>query len=378
MTTLLRWLGVVVLLARDSAQAQPQNAMAELVRAYPDVVISARAAMAAHSSGVLFALDSSGRLYAVRDDGSWRKTAIFEAGPNGLSGAETMGFVGDTLWIWLPSTRRMMLLDSGMRSLRVDTVPAWPAILPGADYRPKARLASGETIVEESGGLIALSEQMTRGRLVLRLDRAGTVADTLWRLATANVALLFETSDGGALAVRQPWAAPDFFAVSATGDRLVVVQQPQAPDSSGGSINITIRRLEMGRTKSYVVRYSPQPFREEIAEDLISRLNSEGTLQRFADQAAVRHHVRQALYRPRFLPAVAKVLVGADSSLWLRRYGTATVSSWMILADDGLPRGEVAFPADVDVRAVTSRRAWALVGVGDGVKLALYDATVRP
>ena len=360
--------------ARSALNAQVDTIAAISAWAVGDVRLSARVLTALHRSGKLVVFDPPrGAFYTFTEDSRWTPSARQFAGPPLAEGWEGMGFSYDTLWLWDASTRHMVLLDLALQVIRVDTTRLWPRTIAGSEFRPRARSPRGGIVAEETGTLNALAELMARGRSVLLLDRQGLVTDTIWRLDHSHVALIFATSDGGAFAVRQPWASPDLFNVSPSGDLLVKVSQPSVVDANDASIRVTLRHSDGRPLEAFTMKYTPQPFREQITEALLDELAASRALERFADPGAVRREIQGAMYRPRFLPAATKLLVASRGDVWLREFTGADTQTWTVLDRGGQMRARVVFPADVDVRAVTGKTAWVLTRMGDHLQLALYN-----
>jgi hypothetical protein len=70
-----------------------------------------------------------------------------------------------------------------------------------------------------------------------------------------------------------------------------------------------------------------------------ARTSIQSMINRWPSEAAVRNAFEQAVFRPRHMPAVANVLVGNDSTIWLQRATSKPTAEWEVRGIDGKVRG---------------------------------------
>ena len=76
--------------------------------------------------------------------------------------------------------------------------------------------------------------------------------------------------------------------------------------------------------------------------------------------------IREAMYRPAYLPAVVGAMQAADGTIWLRRFdpvesqdGESMTESWVLDAE-GVPVARALFPAGVRVAVIDGDTVWGI------------------
>ena len=76
--------------------------------------------------------------------------------------------------------------------------------------------------------------------------------------------------------------------------------------------------------------------------------------------------VREALYRPQYLPAVNAIMEAGDGTIWLRHFDPTTseggeeVYEWWVLDAEGHPLARAVTPARVRLRTILSDVVWGV------------------
>ncbi|MCY3942622.1 MAG: hypothetical protein OXG18_02505, partial [Gemmatimonadetes bacterium] len=82
--------------------------------------------------------------------------------------------------------------------------------------------------------------------------------------------------------------------------------------------------------------------------------------------SATEADVRDAMYRPSYLPAVRGIWQAGDGTIWLRRYdpvetedGESMTESW-ILDAEGAPLARALTPAGVGISVISGDTVWGI------------------
>ncbi len=315
----------------------------------------------------IFLLENQTRLVRIFDRrGHFIGTAGGPGGgPGEFGNPMAIGFVGDTLWVADVQTYRFSLFDEDGRLLG-DFRPTILARQPGgpAPPRPTSLLLDGTLIGQPS----AMTDELLDGEVekvpILRLDRTGSVLDTLaWR-SIENALLRVRSPDPdrfGASYSSQPFAPQMPVLVSGFDSTVAQVSL----DENGRAV-LTATSYDGSLRFRTDIGWGGMPLDAKRVDEEVERL-----LDVFArspsfpgvSRSTLRDWTMDALYVPEQLPPVGGMIRSVEGNFWLLKNDPAgeSPSTWRVLDPDGQWLRDVVIPAGINLRAVHSSDAW---GVG--------------
>lgn len=316
----------------------------------PEVGFSSVADIELGRDGLLYVLDSQERQVRVFDRTGHRVRAFGRrgSGPGEFQDPESLGVVGDTVWVTeMGGNHRVTLFSSDGKLL---------ATVPGLNKRFTGK--SGRVIVSvvpgwlEPGGLLPSRYWYTAvGRSAgdtiifpqVRFDVNGNVVDTIgWDTLGFGVRTGPRLTVDGVTLSRpgRPFLFDDEPIVA--GEKRVHVERPLANSQAPTSFTVTL--LSSTRDTMWSRRYTYRPV-DASSEQIDEAVAVSGESFRFrgADSLQVDRAVREVVDFPRFLPSVTRVRL-VDKEVWLRREDTKRDWRWTVLDQNGTPVGEITLP----------------------------------
>jgi hypothetical protein len=312
-------------------------------------------------------------------------------GPGEFSRPQSMGWVGDTLWVLDLANYRFSFYSPDGSFLRSVSPPvdlgsaelAREGIYPP---RPHRLLADG-TIWSRTP---AFSQQVMEGTLTrvlhARTDREGSLLDTLVvQPVSPRGSLGLPLPGGGGVFTRQPFGDEVLLEGLPDGSGLLMLERPAATDL--GAAEFTLTRVGLGGDTvfSRAYPYAPIPIPRERVDSVIEaqadQFNEWLGEQRNVAIGEWRRLVRDALYVPPHYPPVGIMVAGRDGSIWLSPEAPDPDAEqlgreWIVLDPEGEPLYRVRIPArsrvllaerdgfwgvvldDLDVEYITRFRVW--------------------
>lgn len=313
-------------------------------------------------------------------------------GPGEFDTPASMGFFGDSLWVWDRRLYRATWFDAdgnvlGTESPEVDLgdAGAEPNHQPA---RPRGPLRDGSWW----GAMPAFSHQVSAGTLTraptVRMTAEGEALDTIWvrsypdRGLHSTLAIEFE---GGGSYTSQPLVDAPLTFVDETAMQMTVVERWAAP-AGASEAEWTIRRIDAtGDTLwSRSVAYQPRPVPSSVADSLpaayverFSLLTERGTMT----PGRVREIIEENLYLPAHYPPVLDGTVGRDGTVWVsvremvhpgESGGEAEAGGevdadeaadrlWYVFDADGSDLAEIRLPSGVRPAVADRSQIWATV-----------------
>lgn len=282
-------------------------------------------------------------------------------GPGEFEQASSMGFFGDSLWVWDTEAYRVSYFDLdgeflGSVSPRVDigTMEEWPP-------RPDRPLRDGTFIGRSPMVGYAMADGTLKEAPIVRLDADGNRLARIWANPVERHNVFSITSGEMRRFSSQPFA-DDYF--PSVGDNGVLVVDRRAWTGEGeASVKVVQIGLDGDTVFSAAVPYDPVPLSAERFDSAVAaRVERWRSSPAFADEGKI----RDEMYRPAYLPAVSGVMRAADGAIWLRRFDPVasedgeTMYEWWVLDAEGAPLARALIPADLRVAVIDGDTVWGI------------------
>lgn len=280
-------------------------------------------------------------------------------GPGEFRSVSGLGFRGDTLWVYDGSRHRLTFISPEQKVLRTMAPVATANPRPADAARiPEVRVGKVDAVYAD-GSVQAIVRAAKR-------EDARTFDPTIVRHARVTVDGIvnriiaaypegrssFYTLVGGGAGGEFPFSIASFYGVSPDGSRTAlvtpVVDGPNAP---------TVEVVMLGATGDtvYSRRYpfTGVPIPKAVADSTIAARSRVFSTE-------VRAEYRRQAYVPPVYPPIEGIVVGRDSTLWLRQRRTAQGSPYLVLGPRGDVVGSVVLPANVTIKAADRSSVWGL------------------
>lgn len=302
-------------------------------------------------------------------------------GPGEFQSPENMGWLGDTLWVTDAGLLRVTFFDttgSVLGSTRISTpaVPPLRASAPDyllADGSVAAKMAAPSYVIVRLGQITELP--------VLRMTRSAEVLDTLARLPVGERWVYLPWGKGN-LYIPHPFPRTPHWQASPSGEFMVFVDLPVAEGRSKQTLRIAWRGAD--GSPSHAIEY---PFdaiklrsstRDSVVESL-ARQWSSSAMHNPPPLATARDLIDERVRLPAFYPPVTDLVVGRDSTVWLRREETGRdVVTWDILNWPGRRIAVLEASRKFRIYQAERERVWGILPDDDGVpKVLAYRVLAR-
>jgi len=280
------------------------------------------------------------------------------------------GWAGDSLWVQDRAWDQIVVLAPNGKVARSMERPNW--IRPSWSDRRKYPLFSsmsweavypnGDMLVvpERPRAIFDTPEYDRKRRHLLRTNRDGKILRTVAKIPA--LAAPIELRDGRETKmVSVPYYPVPRYKVSADGERVVIVQQPSAPEDSS-RIRVTMLNA-MGDTvfaRQYRVDFTPIP---AVRADSLVSLNPayQKAFGRYSAQW-IRDTVRKLI--PGWEPRMLNMLVGIDYSTWIWLRSDKPEHTALVIGPTGDLVGEAKFPPSSKLAVYSVDHIWTMEPIG--------------
>jgi hypothetical protein len=295
---------------------------------------------------VCVATTQPSRILVFSPNGSYLRTMGGQGrGPGEFQFLGMIGTVGDSVYGVDAMTSQLSLFDGVGRFAR-----AWRVQPPGgaAFNMPAALFRDGTAILPTFTRRTATTGE----HAILRTKWDGSDPDTIvdiltktteWRLAE------YYTS--------QPFAQDPVYGISPDG-RLIAVIDVASDDVGGDSVRMTLRGSDTRIVYRRMIAFSHEPVTSRTVDSTVA---SRARQLHLAEQ-----DVRNGLHVPRYRSPVAEVLVGSDSTVWLRASRRDAGFTWLIAKARGSAIARLLVPSGIRLLTI-DRGVWGVRTDEDGV-----------
>lgn len=287
--------------------------------------------------------DSKGRFVS-----KWGRNG---SGPGEMRHPNLLGWYRDTLWVFDESLARITLF-------RQSGIPVRSIRLP----------VSGRGYLLNSGSVVALPSLIYgAGRrkgpplLIRRYSQQGILLDTLLTIPPVYGILEYQRN-GSTIVGTQPFEDGPIVKADANGTGFVIVERTVESHH-----HFTVTRIRPSGDTLFTHSYSYQPvsLSSHQFSRVVDQLLHDGPPIPDPD---VRGRIEKALFRPAHLPSITEVVIGSDSTLWLRReIAEAPNVRWTVLRKDGVPQFDVNLPSSLYVQVASADAVWGIAIDDEGV-----------
>lgn len=307
-------------------------------------------------------------------------------GPGEFQNLIVMGWVADTLWALDIDGYRFSMFGPDGDFLYSFQVPFEVDTRPGASQPPRATgLLFDGTVL---GAPPAFSRDVANGTLthhtLMLLTRDGAVTDTLPPVAFGNSTWEITDPDnpqGGGSYRRQPFGDGSLWS-RVPRERAFIHVDRTVPDSPEGAA-VRVSRIDFDGDTVFtrLLPYTPLPLDPAAVDSVLSSAAEMVARAPMWDvsPAQARAWAEAGFYRPAYRPAVDRLVVARDGTLWLRGAGRGDPGAWWVLNAAGEPVAEARLPASVQVSLIQGEWVWGMetdeMGVPYLVRLKLRTGT---
>jgi hypothetical protein len=260
----------------------------------------------------------------------------------------TLGLRGDTLWA-TDRNRVNLFRRSGevLRTFVVDYKTGRP------DYHPsgvRAILSDGTLAAGLAFASNPNPEAWPSGLPVLRIDRNGSVRDTLGLLDLAAVG--FYRWEGRFWPAQRPFYLPSPHAYTPQGNALVYVRQTAAERAQPARFKVFKVNAAGDTVVAREITYQPIAVSTQV-RDSIRDATLRTPLPRARNEA-----ILKAAPVPAFYPPINRLAASADGSTWLHLQGSG--GEWLVISPAGDVQARVRAPAALRILFATAERIWGV------------------
>lgn len=294
------------------------------------------------------------------------------AGPGEFATPRRMGFLGDTLWVWDASQRRVTLFESGETLLATVPVPTAESLAEDVAQGFGGLASHGKALIS-TRSLSPILPSTDRFPLLV-MDRDGGIGtDTIAALDQRHASAVFIALTGGGTwspsgsnrslpspdqirsieVASQPFSDISVWDVTSAGESVVMVDRNAADVPGDHAYTFTRVRLTGDTTFSVRRPYQPIAIPAAVTDSIVARYT------RTFDEAVI----RDVLFLPPFYPPVDAVVAGRDGTIWLGREAVAGASTqrWEVFDDAGEPLAGLDLPAGLTVHDAAADAIWGVV-----------------
>ena len=291
-------------------------------------------------------------------------------GPGEFRTLNSIGWVGDTLWVSDYGLRRITFISPSRKLIRI---APFPIVKPPVDELGVVFSSATISAVYPDGSL-ALSVPFARVSKLPEWASGHTLRDIptlrfssarsrIWAIGWIPSSELcdvrYETSNGfGAVGI--PFCEPSLWGNSPDGSVFAAVEiGPIAKGEDTYHVVVTTssgKRL-FSRDYGFVPRLIPARIADSVGQRIKSRLRD--------DPAGLRAY--SSVQLPYAYPPLRTLLVGSDSTLWLEQRTSGDTHRWIALNTNGTPVGTFELPHNTALVAADRRSIWVTEMNEDGV-----------
>ena len=289
-------------------------------------------------------------------------------GPGEFRQPSEMGFFGDSLWVWDWDGYHVSHFDlEGDYLGRVS--PGFEVGSPqGSPPRPSRPFRDGTFLGVEP----AWSHEIATGELTetafVHMDAEGGTLTTIWMQPHEprdELALLRE-GGGGTYGSQAFGDGVDY---TVADDGLLVIERRVWTGEGEAAFTLTRIGLVGDTVFSVHVPYTPVPLATERIDSAVIAVTDDwyefmSARQLGLARGALEARIRDATYKPAYVPPVGNVLLAADGNIWVRRFDPVeldtgeAVDEWWILDPGGAPLARALTPVGLQVRHIGTEFVW--------------------
>ncbi len=304
-------------------------------------------------------------------------------GPGEFERPLGMGFFGDSLWVWDIDAYRVSYFDLDGEFLGSVSPKVVIGGTEDSPPRPSRPLRDGTFIATSP----AWSDGIARGTVTetpyVRVDAEGSVLARIWtkpHRPSDIFAILDDDGFGGGSYSSQPFG-DDVRASTGDGGLLVLDRRAWTGEGDAG-LQLTRIGLDGDTLFAVAIPYDPVPLSSErydsaVAAEVDEWRDASGPLT--ADEG----DIREAMYRPAYLPAVRGLMEARDGTIWMRRFdpvqtetGERMTESWVLDAE-GVPLARALTPVGIGMFVVDGDVVWGIEMDELGVQYIVRHALVK-
>ena len=286
-------------------------------------------------------------------------------GPGEFQAVAGLGFFGDSLWVWDRRGYRVSYFDKDGNFLGSVSPRVEIGTMEESPPRPSSPLRDGTFLGVSPGWSHGIATGTLTEAPYALLDSDGQRLATIWSRAYLPrdvFAILADDGVGGSFS-SQPFGDDSRTAV---GERGLLVLERRVWTGTGEP-TVQVSRIDFNGDTLFTaaIPYEPVPLQGERFDSVLATLTESWT-GRSGPFSASAADVREALYRPQYLPAVNAIMEAGDGTIWLRRFDPIVSESgeptteWWVLDPDGAPLARALTPSGLSVRAISQDAVWGV------------------
>lgn len=259
-----------------------------------------------------------------------------------------LGFFGDSLWVWDLLAIRVSYFDLEGAFLGSVSVRSHPGGVNDPPVRPVAPLRDGTFMGLTPHGSSSVARGTLRESPFVRMDADGRRLARIWTQPLEPHEVFAGSS------ASQPFG--DTY-LSGFGTRgLLVVERRVWTGTGDPAIRVSEIGFDGDTIFTAAVPYDPVPLTAERFDSVVRAWAGDGA------EAGI----REAMFRPSYLPAVSHLIGGRDGTIWLRRFDPVEVAAgesmreWWVLDSEGSPLARALTPVDLVVKLITDEMIWGV------------------
>lgn len=284
-----------------------------------------------------------------------RKIGRRGGGPGEFQDISVIGVLHDTLWAADYSIGRITFFSphgEALGSLRVTPVGLGKDVYPSP---PRQMADDGSALVRAP--LFSPDAGVT-GTVWVRIDREGTVLDTLALDRWRPPSLIQLRRDGHDIRMSQPFSDEPLTAASLDGTRAAVVHRTIPEHADGATVRVTVLRSIHDTVYDRTYPYTPVPMPGSLVDSSVAR-TARSMRSIFPDQAKARSAILHGLSVPKYAVPISRVMFDATGDVWLRREELPDEDDrWIVLDTAGTPLAQVTLPHPTEVRVIQENAVW--------------------
>lgn len=278
------------------------------------------------------------------------------AGPGEFREMQAYGAIDREYWIY----------DAGLKRVtHFDLQGAYKGVTTIATEASATRFDLWKPIGITTTGVVTSEAYQLDGGSALKVSRPGdyTPVRTLVQFRRASSSVAVPYPSGGGFTVHIPFVHAQRWDISTAGTHVAIVRD-SITSRRGGVYRVTLTSVNgdpfLSRTYPYVGEPIPDSAVERaIAEDV----RRKSPANRQAAERALRSKRNEV---PAFYQPVLQVLVGQDTTVWLRHRKTPKGIPWSVYGKDGRLAASVVLPANLTIKEASLRQLWAFETDEDG------------
>ncbi len=286
-------------------------------------------------------------------------------GPGEFQAVSGLGFFGDSLWVWDRRGYRVSYFDMEANFLGSVSPRVEMGTREESPPRPSSPLRDGTFLGVSPGWSHAIATGTLTASPYAHLDGDGRRLATIWSmpyLPRDVFAILADDGVGGSFS-SQPFG--DGFMPTVGQRGLLVLERRVWTGTGEPSVRVSRIDFNGDTLLTAAIPYEPVPLPAERFDSVLAAWTESWTNRpgRFSATAA---DVREAMYRPEYLPAVDAIMEAEDGTIWLQRFDPIvsesgeSMTEWWVLDLDGAPLARALTPSGLSVRAISGNVVWGV------------------